>query len=103
LNIIQNDWAGRSLQSSGTRIDAYAKTVHERLDQVAQSSGGQPGDPVRAAEVIITAVNSDDPPLNLVLGASGHELARERLTKLTAEFDRWEAVTISANYPKAKK
>jgi short-subunit dehydrogenase len=33
----RTDWAGRSLQSSGQRIDAYARTVHERLDKVRVS------------------------------------------------------------------
>jgi NAD(P)-dependent dehydrogenase (short-subunit alcohol dehydrogenase family) len=32
----RTDWAGRSLQSSGKRIDAYAKTVHERLDSISR-------------------------------------------------------------------
>lgn len=94
----RTDWAGRSLQSAA-RIEAYAKTVHERLDQVAQHSGHQPGDPVRAAEAIITAVESDTPPLNLILGAPGLKMAREKLAALAAELDRWEAVTLGADYP----
>lgn len=97
----RTDWAGRSLQSAA-RIDAYAKTVHERLDQVAQDSGHQPGDPVRAAEAIVTAVGSDTPPLNLVLGAPGLKMAREKLAALAAELDKWEAVTLGADYPDAQ-
>ena len=97
----RTDWAGRSLQSAA-RIDAYAKTVHERLDQVAQYSGHQPGDPVRAAEAIITAVDSDEPPLNLVLGAPGLKMAREKLATLAAELDRWEAVTLGTDYADAQ-
>lgn len=95
----RTDWAGRSLQSANERIQAYAKTVHARLDQVAQYSGHQPGDPVRAAEAIIKVVDSDAPPLNLVLGAPGLQMAREKLTTLAAELDKWEAVTLSADYP----
>lgn len=97
----RTDWAGRSLQSSAQRIDAYAETVHKRLDQVAQSSGNQAGDPVRAAEAIVTAVDSPTPPLNLVLGAEGLKMARAKLAQLAAEFDAWEAVTLSADYPSA--
>jgi NAD(P)-dependent dehydrogenase (short-subunit alcohol dehydrogenase family) len=95
----RTDWAGRSLQSSDQRIPAYAKSVHERLDQVAQYNGQQPGDPVRAAEAIITAVDSDRPPLNLVLGAPGLKMAREKVAALSAEFDAWESVTLGADYP----
>jgi NAD(P)-dependent dehydrogenase (short-subunit alcohol dehydrogenase family) len=98
----RTDWAGRSLQTASERIDAYAKTVHERLDQVAQYSGHQPGDPVRAAEAIIKAADSAAPPLNLVLGAPGLKMAREKLSRLAEELDEWEAVTLSADYPDAK-
>ena len=95
----RTDWAGRSLQSASERIPDYARTVHERLDQVAGYSGHQPGDPVRAAQAIITAVDSEQPPLNLVLGAPGLKMVREKLTALTAEIDRWESVTLGADYP----
>jgi NAD(P)-dependent dehydrogenase (short-subunit alcohol dehydrogenase family) len=97
----RTDWAGRSLQSGSGRIAAYAKSVHERLDQVSAMSGHQPGDPVRAAEAIIKAVDAEKPPLNLVLGAPALQLAREKLTALIAELDAWEEVTLGADYPES--
>jgi NAD(P)-dependent dehydrogenase (short-subunit alcohol dehydrogenase family) len=98
----RTDWAGRSLQSGGTRIDAYAKTVHERLDAVSALDGNQPGDPIRAAEAIIKVVESDQPPVNLVLGAPALEMVRDKLSKLTTEIDAWEAVSRGADYPEAR-
>ena len=95
----RTDWAGRSLQSSTERIDAYAQSVHARLDQVSGYSGRQPGDPVRAAEAMITIVDSPEPPLNLILGAPGLKLVRDKLAALTAEIDRWESLTLSADFP----
>jgi len=95
----RTDWAGRSLQSSPHPIDAYAETVHARLKQVSGYSGRQVGDPVRAAEAMITVVNSAEPPLNLVLGAPGLKMVRDKLATLTAEIDRWEALTLGADYP----
>ena len=95
----RTDWAGRSLQSSTDRIDAYAQSVHARLDQVSGYSGRQPGDPVRAAEAMITIVDSPEPPLNLILGAPGLKLVRDKLAALTAEIDRWESLTLSADFP----
>ena len=95
----RTDWAGRSLQSSARSIDAYADTVHARLKQLNAYSGRQPGDPRRAAEAIVTVVNDANPPLNLVLGAPGLKMAREKLAALGAELDKWEAVTLGADYP----
>ena len=95
----RTDWAGRSLQSSGNHIAAYDQTVHERLRQVSGYSGKQPGDPVRAAEAIIAVVDSDHPPLNLVLGAPGLKMVRDKLAALTDEIARWETVTLGADFP----
>ena len=96
----RTDWAGRSLQSSGNEIAAYADTVHARLNQVSAYSGKQPGDPRRAAEAIIAAVDSEHPPLNLVLGAPGLKMVRDKIAALCEELDRWESLTLSADFPK---
>lgn len=98
----RTDWGGRSLRSSARRIDAYARTVHDRLDFIARQSGQQPGDPVRGAEAIIAAVDSDEPPLNLILGAFGVKAVREKLARLSAEIDEWEQVSLGSDYPGAK-
>ena len=95
----RTDWAGRSLKSSPHPISAYADTVHARLKQVNDYSGKQPGDPRRAAEAMITVVDSKEPPLNLVLGAPGLKMVRQKIQDLTKELDAWEAVTLSADYP----
>jgi NAD(P)-dependent dehydrogenase (short-subunit alcohol dehydrogenase family) len=97
----RTDWAGRSLQSSKNPIAAYAKTVHERLKQVSEMSGKQVGDPTRAADAIIAAVDSPEPPLNLVLGAPGLKMARAKVASMQAEFDKWESLTLSADFPGA--
>ena len=55
---------------------------------------------VRAAEAVIKAVESENPPLHLVLGKIALDRAREALTRRLAIFDEWEAVTLGADYPK---
>lgn len=95
----RTDWAGRSLQTSAHPIEAYAETVHSRLKQLGETSGKQAGDPKRAAEAILTAVDSPEPPLHLVLGAVGLKMARQQLASLLQEFDTWEALTLSADFP----
>ena len=95
----RTDWAGRSLKSAPQPIEAYAETVHARLKQVNAYSGKQPGDPVRAAEAMIAVVDSKEPPLNLVLGAPGLKMVRQKIEDLTKELDKWEALTLSADYP----
>ena len=64
----RTDWAGRSLKVARTAIPDYIGTAGARSHQIAERSGKQPGDPVRAAEAIITVVEADQPPRNLFLG-----------------------------------
>jgi NAD(P)-dependent dehydrogenase (short-subunit alcohol dehydrogenase family) len=96
----RTDFQGRSMTIPKQTIDAYAETAGARRKQLKESSGKQPGDPVRAADAIIQAVESDDPPLHLVLGKMALDRARDALTKRLAIFDKWEAVTLGADYPK---
>jgi NAD(P)-dependent dehydrogenase (short-subunit alcohol dehydrogenase family) len=70
----------------------YADTVGPTRAYVRDNDGLQPGDPVKAANAIITALYADDPPLRLVLGEDAIGNIRSRLDGLSAELDTWEAV-----------
>ncbi len=95
----RTNWAGPSIQQSATRIEAYDATAGERRRQTAARSGNQAGDPVRAAQAIIDAALSDNPPLRLVLGKAALDLARKKLEFMRGDFDAWEAATLGADFP----
>lgn len=99
----RTDWAGRSIVESKTVIDDYAETAGLRRKQTHERSGNQVGDPVRAAEAVITAVTSAEPPLRLLLGAPALELAYGKLDRLRVNFDAWKDVTLGADYPEHQK
>ena len=61
-------------------------------------SGKQPGDPVRAAKAIVRAVESENPPLHLLLGAAALKGARNKLEVLKKDFDTWEDTTTGADF-----
>ena len=94
----RTDFAGRSMRSARNPIADYAETVGARIEHLKQSNGKQAGDPRRAAAAIFDIVSSDEPPLRLLLGADALEAARIKVAALKDEFDRWEAVTLSANF-----
>jgi len=83
----------------GVRISDYADTVGTRRAAMQAGSGRQPGDPARAAEAIITAVQSPSPPLRLVLGSQALGHIRAKLQSFTQEIDTWEATTLAADFP----
>ena len=97
----RTDWAGRSLKQPSKPMDAYANTSGARRAEIKSYSGRQPGDPERAADAIMKVAASSSPPLNLILGAQGLERVRAKLAKFTSSLDEWQAVTLSADFPKA--
>jgi NAD(P)-dependent dehydrogenase (short-subunit alcohol dehydrogenase family) len=70
----------------------YAQTVGPTRDYVGGNDGLQPGDPAKAAQAILTALDAEDPPLRLVLGGDAIDNIRSRLDQLTDELRQWEAV-----------
>jgi len=52
----------------------------------------QPGDPAKAAAAILAALDADDPPLRLVLGADAIRNVAGRLSALSNELETWRAV-----------
>ncbi len=98
----RTDWAGRSANESKHQIDDYMATAGNVRAAMRASSGHQPGDPVRAARAIVTAVASGNPPHHLLLGNDAFEGAMERLDHLRQDFAAGEAVARAADFPKAK-
>jgi NAD(P)-dependent dehydrogenase (short-subunit alcohol dehydrogenase family) len=98
----RTDWAGRSLKKAALQIPDYAGTAAANVDRIAGGSGKQLGDPVRAGEAIIKAVESDDAPLHLVLGKMALDTARTKLDVLRREMDAWEPTSLGADFPESR-
>jgi NAD(P)-dependent dehydrogenase (short-subunit alcohol dehydrogenase family) len=95
----RTDWAGRSMRLARTEIVDYADTAGARRRTVTGNSGRQAGDPARAAEAILKAVESPNPPLHLVLGRIGLAAVREKLERFKTDLDRWEETSLGADFP----
>jgi NAD(P)-dependent dehydrogenase (short-subunit alcohol dehydrogenase family) len=73
-------------------MDEYADTVGPTREYVQQGDGTQPGDPAKAAAAILTALDADEPPLRLVLGADAIANVEGRLERLSGELQSWREV-----------
>lgn len=98
----RTDWAGRSADESPDQIGAYATTAGAGRAQVRASSGKQPGDPARAVEAIVKAVESPHPPHHLLLGKDAFKGATDKLEHLRRDFSAWESITLGADFPSVK-
>jgi NAD(P)-dependent dehydrogenase (short-subunit alcohol dehydrogenase family) len=98
----RTDWAGRSANEAPSEISDYADTAGKNRRSIRGYSGKQPGDPVRAAAAIIKAVESNDPPLHLLLGKAALKGANWKLDLLRKNFDAWEDTTVGADFPEGE-
>jgi NAD(P)-dependent dehydrogenase (short-subunit alcohol dehydrogenase family) len=78
-------------------IDDYAESVGAAREAFADMDGNQPGDPVRAANAIIEAVDADEPPLRLPLGQFALEHIRAKLEAQLGELEAWRRLSASTD------
>jgi NAD(P)-dependent dehydrogenase (short-subunit alcohol dehydrogenase family) len=95
----RTDWAGRSANEAPNQIPDYAETAGANRRTLRTNSGRQPGDPKRAAEAIIRAVESPEPPLLLLLGNGALKGARFKIAQMERDIAAWESTTIGADAP----
>jgi NAD(P)-dependent dehydrogenase (short-subunit alcohol dehydrogenase family) len=79
-------------------LAAYAETVGPNREFLTAQDGSQEGDPRRAAEAIVSAVDAPQPPLRLALGADAVEAIRGSLQGRLAELESWEDVSRSTAF-----
>jgi len=95
----RTDFAGRSIRETKRPMEEYADTAGKFRATTAAQHGKQPGDPVRAAEAIIKAVQQAEPPLHLLLGVNAVERTRAELEERMAELKAWEDISRGADFP----
>jgi hypothetical protein len=52
----------------------------------------------RAADAIVQAVTSEDPPLHLPLGAFAFERACQKFDEMRVEFGKWREVALAIDF-----
>jgi len=90
-------FSGGALAQSQS-MPEYAETVGPTREMITGINGTQPGDPAKAAQAILTALDSDDTPLRLPLGADAVEGIRGKLDSVRDELDRWVNVSVSTAF-----
>jgi NAD(P)-dependent dehydrogenase (short-subunit alcohol dehydrogenase family) len=93
----RTDFAGRSLTQSSTVIDDYAETAGKRRKEHDTVHGTQPGDPAKAAQAIMTAAASDEPPAFLLLGNDALNTYRRLAEARLDTIKKWEHVSTSTD------
>ncbi len=93
----RTDFAGASTTIRAGRPE-YDETVGKVARFQRDYDGKQPGDPARAAAVIIHIVSLDAPPLRLLLGSdAAHAAEQADLARLEADR-KWRNLSVSTDF-----
>jgi NAD(P)-dependent dehydrogenase (short-subunit alcohol dehydrogenase family) len=91
-----------SIRKSAGAPDDYSDSVGRTMSRLDAMAGKQLGDPARAAQALLAAVDAKQPPLQLLLGSDALLRAREKLDAVIEEMDLWEEVTRSTDFPQTE-
>ncbi|MFI6488856.1 oxidoreductase [Streptomyces sp. NPDC050564] len=94
----RTDWQGSSMELHAVGAD-YEETVGAMNTYRAENNGSQPGDPARAAKVLIDVAHHADPPRRLLLGAQAVTMALEAGEARAAETRKWAEASGAADFP----
>ena len=90
-------WTNLYLKMSFTTQNKEYDSLREKLAQ-QNSTESVDSDPKLAAEAIMKMVNSENPPLRLILGSLVYDLAVENAEKRISTWKEWESVSRSAEH-----
>ncbi|GAB1544468.1 oxidoreductase [Scytonema sp. NUACC21] len=81
-----------------TQIEDYQALIAHLHQRALSADSRGLGDPKKAALAMIQAVNSDRPPLRLVLGADAVNIIDAALEFIKAELDTWKEVSVNTAF-----
>ena len=94
----RTEWAGKSMVRSGRSIPDYDSLFAPIRRARQRKSGRQIGDPKKAAKALLALVETEDPPVHLILGVDALQLVRDRIANLLAELTQWESISRSTDF-----
>jgi NAD(P)-dependent dehydrogenase (short-subunit alcohol dehydrogenase family) len=94
----RTEFAGSKNMRPAQRLDDYREIIDPVEAYLYGGNGSQPGDPRKAAEVMIAVVECENPPLRLLLGSDAIALWESKQSALTADLARWRRLGEKTAY-----
>lgn len=89
---------GRSIAMVKRQISDYNQTAGQRRTYRDSNDGKQAGDPTKAVQVMLRAIDSDEPPLHLPLGPVAYGVADRKLAAFRADINLWREVATATDF-----
>jgi NAD(P)-dependent dehydrogenase (short-subunit alcohol dehydrogenase family) len=87
-----------SLGTPKQPIAAYQSIRDSQAQHEEQINGNQPGDPVKAAQVLIQIGEAENPPLHLFLGEDAYHMADVKIAAVQHDLQQWQGVANATNF-----
>jgi len=87
-----------SILTPAAPIDAYKEVRDSQAAHQDGINGNQPGDPDKAAEVMIAVSESENPPLHLFLGEDAYGLAHKKIDAVKAQLEEWRHLATATSF-----
>ncbi|WP_298717250.1 SDR family NAD(P)-dependent oxidoreductase [Chitinophaga sp.] len=94
----RTDFLGGSLGLPATEMPEYANVRAMQTLHQQDYNGNQPGDPAKAAEVMIRILEEQKAPLHLFLGADANQLAEQKLASLAREIEALKPLAAATGF-----
>jgi NAD(P)-dependent dehydrogenase (short-subunit alcohol dehydrogenase family) len=93
----RTDFAGSSTKIQEVRPE-YDSTVGKAARFQVEYNGKQPGDPAKAAQVILKVAQMDEPPLRLLLGSDAAGIVEKADLKKAESDKKWRHLSTSTDF-----
>ena len=94
----RTDFLGGSLVKAANVLPDYATTAGKTRASADERNRKQQGDPAAAADAIVQAVTSPDPPLHLILGKFAYDRMNQKLEDFHREMEHWRDLTLGTDF-----
>lgn len=94
----RTDFISRSMDRAAGAIAEYQPTVGKFAAFLEGVNGKQPGDPVKAAALIVSLVDAERPPLRLTLGKYAIGKVRRKQASVLRELEAWEGQGAATDF-----
>lgn len=94
-------FSGKGVIFGENSLPEFYASTKELSDNFAEFDGPNSGDPRKAVQVIIEAVESENPPFRLPLGLFAYEGIEAKLEQVKEEISAWRKRAIQTNFDAA--
>lgn len=94
-------YSSRALVYGENRLPDVYPSTEQMIGGFSHADSQAVGDPVKAVRVIIAAVDSDNPPFRLPIGADAYETIEAKLERVKQEIAVWRDRAIKTAFDAA--